>query len=235
MEKYKSNLAFIDILFQFLTALSVLLWLAVLLINDPGKKEVDTIADMLITVHWPSALGNDIDIWVMDPIGNMVGYKGVNRDAGFMSLERDDLGDSNDTLDVGGQKFRVNENSEVVPIRKMIPGEYHVSIHYYSNKVPTLVTPVTVKLIKVNPIFKIVYIKKALLESVNDESAFFRFTIDDKGKLLRVEEEPPAHFVIGPIHAAGQRVFNKNLLEVKTDPTPSYENQSESDGRGRGM
>ncbi len=234
MEKYKSNLAFIDILFQFLTALSVLLWLAVLLINDPGKKEVDTIADMLITVNWPNSIGNDIDIWVMDPIGNMVGYKGVNRDAGFMSLERDDLGDSNDTLDVGGLKFRVNENSEVVPIRKMIPGEYHVSIHYYSNKVSTLITPVTVKLIKVNPIFKIVYIKKALVENVNDESAFFRFTIDDKGKVLRVEEDPPAHFVIGPIHSAGQRVFSKNLLEVKTDPVPSYEN-GESGGRGRGF
>ena len=43
---------------------------------------------------WPDNHPDDFDIFVQDPLGNMVWYR--RREAGFMLLDRDDRGGVND-------------------------------------------------------------------------------------------------------------------------------------------
>jgi len=49
IEKYKSSLAFVDLLFNILLGVFILYYLAQLLINDPDSKQIDTAAQVLIT------------------------------------------------------------------------------------------------------------------------------------------------------------------------------------------
>jgi hypothetical protein len=198
-EKYKSSLAFVDLLFNILLGVFILYWLAQLLINEPESKQVDTVAQVLVTLDWPDESGNDIDIWVRDPSGLAVGYQ--NRDAGVMSLERDDLGHVGDSVLLHGKPVILKMNHEVITLRGLVPGEYQVSVHYYRGSAgkETPPTPITVKLIKVNPKYNLAFIKEALIIKQGDELPIFQFTIETQdginGKIIEVNEEEK-HFVI---------------------------------------
>jgi len=207
-------LAFVDLLFQVLMGVTVLLWLVTLLINDPGKREVDTVADALVTLDWPANIPSDMDLWVMDPLGHIAGYTTRSQGSGFLSLERDDLGYQNDTFSVGGKTYVTNENGEVMTIRNLIPGEYSISVHFFaphSNKSDNP-TPVTVKVIKVNPEFKMVFKKIVTVDKPGDEMFMFRFTVQDNGSIGGIEEEPPSHFLIGNRITDGRMVSKKNEI-----------------------
>ena len=53
-------------------------------------------------------------------LGNYAGFK--SKDVGLMSLNRDDLGTSNDTVyDPDGKRIVVFRNEELIPIRGIIP------------------------------------------------------------------------------------------------------------------
>ncbi len=206
IEKYKSNLAFTDLLFNILLGVFILYWLASLLINDPETKQIDTVAQALIILEWPDSSGNDIDLWVQDPTGAAVGYQ--NRDAGNMSLERDDLGHANDIINLAGRQVKLKRNHEVITLRGFSPGEYRISVHYYryanSNDggrpdgaaPPTLVT---VRLIMVNPKYSLIFEKEGTLQKQGDEFAIFQFTIKTEdgitGEVASIGEEKK-HFVI---------------------------------------
>lgn len=206
IEKYKSNLAFTDLLFNILLGVFILYWLASLLINDPESKQIDTVAQALVVLEWPDSSGNDIDLWVQDPEGAAVGYQ--NRDAGSMSLERDDLGKSNDVITLAGRKVVLKRNHEVITLRGFSPGEYKISVHYYRHSGSTtggtpdgggIYTPVTVRLIMVNPKYDLVFEKEGILQKQGDEFAIFQFTIETEdgitGKITSIGEEQK-HFVI---------------------------------------
>ena len=60
------------------------------------KSNVDIVAEYIIKITWPTDSPDDIDLWMRDPLGNFVGFK--SKDVGLMSLNRDDLGTSNDTV-----------------------------------------------------------------------------------------------------------------------------------------
>jgi hypothetical protein len=225
-------LAFVDVVFNILLGVFILYWLAQLLINDPESKKVDTPAEYLVTLEWPTPKPHDIDLWMQDAQGNIVGYQ--SRDSGLMSLERDDLGHSNDTITLpNGMVVTINENSEVITLRGVIPGTYKVSVHFYRNngedrnvmdrgepdpskKGVKAGTHIKVQLIRVNPKYAIVYQKEAILEQQGDEMAMFQFTFGEpSGKgisphLSDIRDEPD-HFVIMKRHnGAGRTTFEKN-------------------------
>ena len=95
--KYKSSVAFIDLLFNITIGFAMLFIIAFLLINPITKKgDVIVKAEFIITMSWPKDSKDDIDLYVMDPQKNIVYFR--QRDKGLINLDRDDLGYSNDIV-----------------------------------------------------------------------------------------------------------------------------------------
>ena len=137
-----------------------------------------------------------IDTWVRDPAGNIVGFK--QKDRGLMNLDRDDLGRANDTIEtLNGEKILVRQNIEHVTIRGIIPGEYIVNVHLYRRSPRHEVLeedyfeniPVRVNVEKLNP-YGVVYIKELLLTVKGEEKTVLRFTVDADGKITEINDLP---------------------------------------------
>ena len=111
--------------------LAFLFFIALLAINpkDDGGK-IDPKLEFLVTVSWPDRHPDDIDLFVQDPLGNMVWYR--RREAGFMVLDRDDRGGANDFIMVNGQKVPSPIRQEIVSIRGVVSGEYTVNVYHFA-------------------------------------------------------------------------------------------------------
>lgn len=131
MRNYRSNVAFIDLLFNLLVGFVSLFIIAFLLINPIAKNgKIDPPIEFLITTEWDKFSKNDIDIWVKGPDGRAVSY--TNKDIGYIVLNRDDLGSANDNVRVAGKTISIKENREAIEIRGLVPGEYIVNVHFLS-------------------------------------------------------------------------------------------------------
>ncbi len=187
---YGSQVAFIDLLFNTLVGFVFLFVLAFILINPVAKKSnVEIVAEFIIKIHWPTDSPSDVDLWMRDPLGNYVGFK--SKDVGLMSLNRDDLGTSNDTVyGPKGEAITVFRNEEMVTIRGIVPGEYIVNVHWYNKKVAVLEMgeknyvplPVQVQVEKINP-YNVVYAREVFLDRKGDETTVVRFTVNEDGSV----------------------------------------------------
>ena len=91
-------------LFKALQVVAFLFFLALLVMNPEAKQgKIDTKAEFIITMAWPDSHPDDIDLYVEDPIGNIVWYH--DRERGFMVLDRDDRGGANNSLTVAGRSI----------------------------------------------------------------------------------------------------------------------------------
>jgi hypothetical protein len=188
--KYNSRVGFTDLLFNLVIGFVYLFVIAFILINPITKKgDVIKKADYLIVIEWDHNLNDDVDLWVQDPAGNTVAF--VNKQAGLMHLEKDDLGYSSDEYRNGNEVRLVNLNREVVTLRGVIPGEYQVMAHIY-NKLytvhegtPTRDLPgtITVQIIKINP-YNEMYISKYPYSEIGQEISLVRFRLSDDGAWL---------------------------------------------------
>jgi hypothetical protein len=170
---------FTDILFNALLGFAVMLFIAFALIRPDAKTgDVDVKAEFIITVNWPDNSPDDIDTYVEDPLGNIVWYHSTQK--GFLSLDRDDRGQFNDSVDVNGQKVNDPLRQETVSIRHNVPGEYIVNVYKFTDdsKQPT---PVTIKVEKINPKVSVVYYNTLVLNQKSDEKTALRFSIDANG------------------------------------------------------
>ena len=184
---YDTNVAFLDLLFNTLLCFAALFTLSFVMIN-PSRENANTQskAEFIITVTWPHEQDNDVDVYVEDPEGHLVSFS--RREDGLMHLDRDDLGHRNDTIQTPGGPITYNENREIVSIRGILPGEYIVNVHmYHKNSVEDC--PVTIQLDKINP-FKIVTAKTVVLKLKADEKTAFRFTVNQNGDVIDVNELP---------------------------------------------
>ena len=186
--RYLSGLGFTDLLFNTLIGFVFLFVIAFLLIAPPvpTDKKIDPKAEILIILTWPEGSSKDIDMWVRDPLGEVISFRG--RDRGLMHLDRDDLGTSNDTITLSdGRRVTSEMNQEIVTIRGFIAGEWNVNIHYYayrqgseSDPAPEeLTVPVTVELIRVNPFKQKGFIKFNLIKPGQEKTAF-NFTVEEE-------------------------------------------------------
>ena len=140
---------------------------------------------------WDDESGDDIDLWVRDPNGHIVSFR--NRGIGFMHLDRDDLGLSNDKVQgPDGKIIYVYRNKEVVSLRGYSEGKYTVNVHVY-NKKPwkdkkMYRSNIKVELIKLNP-----YSEVAQAEFIavgrGQEFTAFHFTLDADGKVIKLSDE----------------------------------------------
>ncbi len=179
---------FTDMLFNVLLGFAFMVFIAFSLINPTAKTgAVDVKGEFLITMNWPDNDPNDMDLYVQDPAGNVAWY--WQKQAGLISLERDDRGDYRNTITVNGRKIRVALRQEMTTIRGIIPGEYVINANEYM-QMRKGVMPVTVKVEKLNPTASVVYYGTHEFDHKGQEETFVRFTIDAAGKVTDVNTGP---------------------------------------------
>jgi uncharacterized protein YfaP (DUF2135 family) len=152
-------------------------------------------AEFIITLSWPDMDPNDLDLWVQGHSGESDWFR--NREADLMHLDRDDRGNSNNTIMINGHKVVNPLRQEVVTIRSIVPGEYVVNAHYYETKDidssdPKAGQPVqaTLSIIKVNPKAEVIFYGQSLLEARGKEVTMARFTVTPEGGVDNVNTIP---------------------------------------------
>jgi hypothetical protein len=190
MKKFSTNLAFVDLLFNLLVGFTSLLLLAFLYINpiaDEGK--IDPVTKLLVIMTWPDESSADIDVWMRGPDGSVCSY--VAKDKGYMILERDDLGMTNDAIQVDDKIIYIKRNIESLSVTQLLKGEYVLNIHNYSHmfqgyeghhKEDEFPVPVEIKLIQMNP-FKILFIRKVNLDYRQEETVV-TFEVTEKEEVV---------------------------------------------------
>jgi hypothetical protein len=180
------GVGFTDLLFNALLGFVVMFVLAFLLINPVAKTgAVDPKAEFLITLSWPDGRREDVDLYVADPAGNLVWFR--QREAGLMHLDRDDLGQRNDLIEVAGRQIANPLNQEIVSIRGVLPGEFVVNVHLYREHGGGAV-PATIKVEKLNPKVELVFYGAVTLAEQGDEATAVRFAIGTDGRVRDVNQ-----------------------------------------------
>jgi hypothetical protein len=174
------------VLFKALQVVAFLFFIVFLaIIQQKQNAKVESKAEFFISMTWPDEHPDDFDLFVQDPVGNIVWYR--RRDIGFMSLERDNRGSANDFMLVGGQKVRSAARQELVSIRGIVPGEYTVNIYHFTAQSDQPV-PVTVTVDKLNPRVSAVAKKTLDMAGARVERTAARFTLDAKGEVVSTSE-----------------------------------------------
>ena len=190
--KYGSSVAFTDLLFNIVVGLAFLFLLAFILMNPIAKdKDIEEKSDFIIILTWDDESGDDIDLWLRDPLGNILSFK--NREDALMHLDRDDLGLSNDKVELpDGDYTYVYRNKEVASLRGTHEGEYLVNVHVY-NKKPwkdSSMRPsnIRVELIKLNPYDEVTQ-AEFIATKRGQEFTAFHFTLDKDGEVIGIRDE----------------------------------------------
>ena len=190
--KYGSSVAFTDLLFNIVVGLAFLFLLAFILMNPIAKdKDIEEKSDFIIILTWDDESGDDIDLWIRDPLGNLLSFK--NREDALMHLDRDDLGLSNDKVELpDGDYTYVYRNKEVASLRGTHEGEYLVNVHVY-NKKPwkdSSMRPsnIRVELIKLNPYDEVTQ-AEFIATKRGQEFTAFHFTLNEDGEVIGIRDE----------------------------------------------
>jgi hypothetical protein len=180
------GVGFTDLLFNALLGFVVMFVLAFLLINPIARTgAVDPKAEFLITLTWPDGRPEDVDLYVEDPAASLVWFR--QREAGLMHLDRDDLGQRNDFIEVAGSRIVNPLNQEVVSIRGIVPGEFVVNVHLYRANDGSEF-PATVKVEKLNPKVDLVFYGSVSLSEQGDERTAVRFALGADGRVRDVNQ-----------------------------------------------
>jgi hypothetical protein len=175
-------------LFKALQVIAFLFFLALLSVSPDSKEgKIDSKAEFIITLDWPDNHPDDLDLFVQDPVGNIVWYR--RREAGFLTLDRDDRGGANDFIIVNGKKIPSPIREEIVTVRGIVAGEYTVNVSHFQ---ATTGQPVaaSVKVQKLNPTAQVIFNDKLVLDHSGDEKTAVRFRLDNEGKVIDVQQRP---------------------------------------------
>ena len=182
----RSYLSFVDFLFILLLAFISMFILALLLINPITKTtEVERKAEFLIILDWDKKSDDDIDMWIEDPVGNVLSFK--NKTAGLMHLDKDDLGKVNDVIYLPDGTSQIIElNREVATLRGWVKGEYVINVHMYSKR-DVIPTNATVTMLRVNP-YEILFEEHVILTVRGEEYTVRRVTLDTGGDVTKTNK-----------------------------------------------
>ena len=171
MSKLRTFLGFLDLLFQ-------MLFIMMILPHHPAEEDeiVEKPGTLSIQAVWPADWHTDVDLWVLAPKENAIGWN--NKAGQTLNLVRDDTGARGDFIPI---------NQEHVFTRGLVPGEYIINLHLYSNIEATF--PVRVKVqISYRPQYNvgatIVFQDEVELHFSGQELTVARFRIDSEGKLI---------------------------------------------------
>jgi len=142
-----------------------------------------------VVLTWNGESNDDLDLYVRAASGHVVSFN--NREGGqgsLISLDHDALGKSRNNTLSNEQGVVVNFNEEIVSFRGVSKGENVVTVHVY-NKRDEKPTKAKIKLIKIKP-FKEVIIKEREFTATGEEKTAFRFTTDQNGEIIDINELP---------------------------------------------
>jgi hypothetical protein len=196
--------AAIDLLLNLLMVFVVISAISITRMNRPAQdKAVELKAEVIIEMTWPENNFDDLDLWLLLPNGEKVGFD--RKDVGVATLDRDDRGGFGDTFE--GQHGEINViriNKEVTAIRANRPGRYVVNVHYYhdfteadigaleTNRSPS---PVLVKLTKLNPRVLELANRSLALGKVGSQQTAFCFEMDTAGTISKIDHACNVPFV----------------------------------------
>ncbi|MGC2083466.1 MAG: hypothetical protein WA702_08915 [Bradyrhizobium sp.] len=200
-------------LFKALQIVAFLFFIAVLSISPDAKDgKVDTKAEFIITLDWPDNHPDDLDLFVQDPVGNIAWYR--HREAGFLTLDRDDRGGANDFILVNGLKIASPIREEIVTIRGLVPGEYTVNVSHFQ-AVSGQPVEATVKVQKLNPTAQVIFDDKVTVDHTGDEKTAVRFKLDAAGKVVDVMRRPKSLLAtFRNVHANGADIDPKTGVRM---------------------
>lgn len=132
--------------------------------------------NVVVEIHWPNELPVDVDLWVQAPNDVPVGF--FNQGSEYFNLLRDDLGSEGDATEL---------NYEVSYSRGIKAGDYIVNVHMYGPVPSGVIVPVTVVVSVQQKYDTLRQILKTNvnLERRNQEETAFRFTLTEKGELVK--------------------------------------------------
>ena len=175
-------------LFKALQVVAFLFFLALLAISPEAKDgKIDSKAEFIITMDWPDNHPDDLDLFVQDPLGNIAWYR--HREAGFLTLDRDDRGGANDFIVVNGRKLPSPIREEIVTLRGVVAGEYTVNVSHFQ-AIAGQPVAATVKVQKLNPTAQVIFDDKVMVDHTGDEKTALRFKLDADGKVIDVHRRP---------------------------------------------
>jgi hypothetical protein len=143
--------------------------------QEKETKDTNSPGNVIVEMHWPSEMPNDVDLWVKAPGEGPVGF--WNQGGEVFNLLRDDLGSIGDAT---------NENYEVSYSRGIPSGEYVVNVHMYGPPPKGKTIPVKVVVSVKRPLEE----TRQLLETTvelrrhNQEETAFRFRLTGEGDLV---------------------------------------------------
>jgi hypothetical protein len=184
--------AFLDLLFNTLLLFVLLFALAFLHMRPVTHgKSIEAKAEFMLEMTWPDGSLHDIDLWLLLPDGQKVGFN--RKDTGVATLDRDDRGAYGDTYWDGDRRRLIRQNREVVAVRAIRPGRYVVNVHFYGHFTEEFVgfrdewgrpeVPVKVKLLKINPRIVDVGANEVTLFAVGQQATAFDFHVDAEGSV----------------------------------------------------
>jgi len=210
MIRKRNETSFKDFLFLTISGLAALFVLAFVSMNPIAKtQDAPARAEYMLIIEWDDFVGDDIDIWVRDPQGKVLSFR--NKQIGLLSLEKDDLGTSNDSFtDSYGNQHIVPINREVVTVRGVQPGQYNVAFHVYSlmpydtlasnfkyfklkNLTPNEVDErrkVRFTLIRLNPSYGEAFKVEKQYEVLGQEIHLVNFTVLEDGTISDINTDP---------------------------------------------
>lgn len=182
-ERRALSIGYLDALFILLLALLILM-----MPKQPVQTSpIDEKAEFLVELTWDDEAVSDIDLWFRGPDGAVVYYS--NKQAGLWSLDRDDLGDRNDTqTNPDGTVTVIKVNREVLTMRGWVPGRYTVNVFSFSFRDEAPITA-TVRLVRLNP-FVEEFERQLVFETKGQELTVASFTLDDEGRVSDLSYEP---------------------------------------------
>ena len=185
MRKYSSNLAFVDLLFNLLVGFTSLFIIAFLMINPVSQTGQTTPpVKMFVEIEWDSEFTQDMDLFVRGPNGNVVYY--ANKDGGYVVLQRDDLGSTNDTYILNGERIVIKRNYEIANFSDLPAGEYVIGVFYFSRLGDSIDVKTTVRSISPH---RLVYEGTAQALTPRTERTLLSFVIDKDGKVTDLNTE----------------------------------------------
>lgn len=191
-KKFDFRTAYIDLLLNVLTGIIFLFILTTLLIQPQKKSEdagIKKNAEMILTASWDGAIDCDVDLWIQDPLGNLVSFQMLSK--GLMNIERDDMGFKNDYIHnpTGNLILASKDNTEIWTLRGKQEGRFIVNLHLYSCRIDNIPlqlfekidVPVVIELVKLNPSLDTVITEVVTLKNVWEEKTAFSFIVDQNG------------------------------------------------------
>jgi hypothetical protein len=174
----ESGVVFRDMIMLALLGFVTIVILIIPHINPVAKpvQREQAPGNVIVEIRWPDQLNTDVDLWVQGPGDRPVGY--ARQSGRIFNLLRDDLGHRRDASKL---------NYEISYSRGVMPGEYTVNVHLFSNVARSYPVPVTIVVsIKSSPDepARQILTSNVKLRHINQEVTVFRFRLSKAGLLV---------------------------------------------------